>query len=159
MLSIRKALKEADIENQSAEEYAKFLEDEVAKKLVPQEFKQNKQAMEIVVAEIAELVRANPESILESRHNKRTTSTEFKRLIIQEMSKSESTNVLVTFYEFMNTIVKNAVAHSSIIKDKEIAKKYHEGVLDIIKNIRNYPEILAFIAMALTDVPFYANSK
>ena len=146
MISLHNILKEANESNQAAEQYAKFLEGDVAKKLVPQEFEQNAQTMEILALEAAELVRSNPETILESKY-------------IVEMSKREATDAFVMFYKFMDTTVRNAIKNSNIIKDKEAALKYHDGFLDIVKNIRNYPEILAYWAMALTDVPFYANFK
>jgi len=134
----RNILKEESNE-ESVNKYADFLEKDVPNMIQQKKFR-NAEALITLNKEFADIVRANPSLMEESPSSKLG--------ILTEMSKGETINLFKIYYDFMDHDVRAKL-------NKNEFKKIHDNLLDVVRNIRNYPEVLASAALALSNTALY----
>lgn len=144
---ILQVLREQDEDlKKKAEAYAQFLEKEVVD-FINQEKYNNREALKVANQQFADLVRDNPSIVNEHLC--------WRKPLLMEMTKSETQTTVADYAKLMDKKIRPLVKKSPLFVDKKDGERWHDTVIDVANNIRNYPEILAYMAMELTDTPYY----
>ncbi len=139
--SLLSVLVEATVQNQKVKDYVDFLTDEVPD-MLDQESQHNAEALKVVNKEFAEIIAANPK-LIEDQHT------------VTEMSRTETMDIFGLYAQIMDKKIR---AKLGSLVNKEAAEKLHDIVISIAQNIRDYPNVMAAIALELTSTPYYQES-
>ena len=131
--------------DQRIQPYIKFLQDEIPAMIDAEDYR-NADALKTINDKFIELVEDNPQAMAEAAARRGRT--------ISEMSRVEVGDVFEMYSQFMDKKARQKVDGGSA-GDKAVATIIHDNIVDIAKNIRDYPNIQAAVALDLSGNQYY----